>query len=115
MSLVIVTDKCYLTCEAINYINIQEYVGSNGLFDAKKSKKPVPDKDKIYEITIDFSPNPITSKNNINPDIYTEQLKFKIRGKTEAERAFKLVVNQIRDQIPDKFHINSLIEDFLTL
>ncbi len=114
MSLVIVTDKCYLICESVNFINIQESPNATSYsYSDKPKKKPKKGLD-IYEITIDFIPKPSTSRPG-GPDMSTDVLKFKVRGKKEAENAFKLIVNQIREQIPDKFYINKLMEDFLTI
>lgn len=114
MSLVIVTDKCYLICESVNFINLQESPASTSYSYSRKTKKNTKTSSNLYEITIDFTPKPTTSRPG-GPDVSTDVLKFKVRGKKEAENAFKLIVNQIREQIPDKFYINKLMEDFLTI
>jgi len=121
--LVIVTKQCYLICEGINYISVDEaeaddFLGSKSSRIAKaktrKQKKDLEDKTR-YKITIDFIPAQNNAANNNNRrhgDI--GQVSVDIVGKSLALELFQEMVKQIRDQMPDVLHLNNMVENFLT-
>jgi hypothetical protein len=130
MSLVIVTDKCYLLCESINYMSLNEgdsdtYYEEVKLKLRKSKGKIMPltssqrdqlENFRIYSLTIDFIPSPTanSSSSNSSRNSETATVSITLRGKAAAEALFSDVVGQIREQIPDHKFLNELAERFLT-
>lgn len=124
-NLVIVTKHCYLLCESINSISLEECDGQDEKWAPlpKKKKKMAlkPNKaiktDAIkntleYEITIDFiSSMAPTSGRNGGSD---RTLAIRIRGYDRALALYKDMVNQIREQLPDKLFLDKLCDKFFS-
>jgi hypothetical protein len=106
MSVVIVTKKCYLLCERVNNITLQEE-------SEHMSGQMLP----YWSINIDFDPIPLSTANNASFRGNREQdtvVVIKVGDKKNAYELFNLIVNQIREQIPDSLFLSSLVDKFLT-
>jgi hypothetical protein len=128
-NVVIVTRQCYLLCESINYIAInevdderkQEY--SSMTARRRKKKKTAKQKAalaaKQYNILIDFIPVNRTGVNfnspssNKNSDDSTT-VAITVTGRERCGELFNDMVSQIREQIPDQLFLDKLVEKFLT-
>ena len=115
--IVIVTKQCYLICEGINFISVDEvkqddYKASYG--SRPKTKKKKSEDDVMYEITIDFIPaanNSAANNSNRNRDLGS--VTINVLGRTRCLALFEDMVKQIRDQMPDVLWLNKLVENFL--
>jgi hypothetical protein len=134
-SIVIVTKQCYLLCESINYIAINEVNDDEdaavGFFDSPnkrgrkvKGRKKKPTKKQLdawkrqqYQIIIDFVP-----ANGINPNNSNQLRKsgsdsttvgIKVTGRDTCLDLFAHMVEQIREQIPDNKFLDDIVEKFI--
>jgi hypothetical protein len=132
-NIVIVSARCYLLAEAINWITIDEvdieheakdeYRASLRKSRSKKKKAsikkaPVTVADnKDYFITISFIPvgSPASSNNALKSSSsggYTS-VGFTVNGHKNALALYSDIVNQIREQLPDQLYLDKLVEKFL--
>ena len=132
-SIVIVTRQCYLLCESINYIAINEINDEEEravrMFDnVKKKKRPgaKPTKKQLeewrkqqFQIIIDFVP-----ANGVNPTNNsigkssrnggdTASVAIKVTGRDRCLDLFAHMVEQIREQIPDNKFLDDIVEKFI--
>jgi|SRR5579884_3846683 len=121
-SIVIVTNRCYLLCEAINHISVNEM--SNDCKEEeweRRRKKPK----KIskatrakqienapYQIQIDFIPTSRGPNANNGRDD-NACVSITVYGRSRAMALFGDMVAQIREQIPDQVFLDKLVENFL--
>jgi hypothetical protein len=131
-SVVIVTKQCYLLCEAINFIVINELEDDEGLTkflsrlrSKKKSKtKSKPPKSpklkdeyikliKPYQIIINFEPKGQPTHNQASTEAGT-QVAITVQGLERTIALFQEMVAQIREQIPDQMFLDKLVREFLT-
>lgn len=129
-SVVIVTRQCYLLCEAINYIVINEVEDDQPEWTSigKKKKKPVIGvalknayikERKPYQIVIDFIPTGGPQQNQNNNSLRkssnddSTKVAITVQGLERAVALFQDMVAQIREQIPDQVFLDKLVEKFL--
>jgi hypothetical protein len=127
-NIVIVTEQCYLLCEAINFIVINEVSDDedDSLFETKRSKarnkkvkKPVkPQVDnRRFNIIIDFIPTggaiPSQQLKKSGSTPGSAHVSIAIVGKDYCIKLFSHMVKQIREQIPDNRFLDSIVEEFL--
>lgn len=125
-SIVIVTKQCYLICEAINFIVINETDNNDhkNIFatakKARKAKKPTKAQlakfdNKQFQIVIDFVPvggvnnGPIKRSSNDE----STSVAINITGREQTLNLFTHMVEQIREQIPDHVFMDKMVDDFL--
>ena len=138
-NIVIITKQCYLLCEAINYIAVNEVRDDDAMdaFDrvmrkraARKSgrkrslapKKPTALERRIaettqYQIIIDFIPvagkhSPNIKSNGVTPE--SASVGFTVTGRKTCLELFSHMVEQLREQIPDHMYLDKLVEKFLS-
>lgn len=120
-SIIIVTKQCYLVCEGINHISINE--------DSQDCAKEAPPRKKKskkltraqtakklevapYRIIIDFIPtqgsNPVQSSHRNSSESSSVQLT--VHGRTRTLELFNDMVEQIREQLPDHVWLDKLVE-----
>jgi hypothetical protein len=122
-SIVIVTKQCYLLCDTINYIAINEVKEEDykaGLFDPprRKTKKKLTRKQieamelEKFQIVIDFVPagGPNPNSRNSNGG---QTVGINVTGRQRCLELFSHMVKQIREQIPDHRFLDSIVESFL--
>ena len=124
-SIVIVTKHCYLLCETINYIAINE-VEEHDLdlrFFEKRKRGKKPTKKQVdawkkeqFQIIIDFVPaNGVNPQNTThhNGNGNTTAVVIRISGREKCLSLFSHMVEQIREQIPDNKFLDDIVEKFL--
>jgi hypothetical protein len=124
-AIVIVTQQCYLLCEAINYIAINE-VDENeerklSIFEnSKKKGKKLTKKQREtlakqqYQIIIDFVPaNGVTLNQNSRNNTNTATVAIRVTGRDKCLGLFSHMVEQIREQIPDNKFLDEIVNKFL--
>lgn len=128
-SIVIVTRQCYLVCESINYISVHEVDEEDkaeSLFYSppppkKYRKKPTAkqqllDKLKraaqLYQIQIDFVPTQGNNSNNSRNNNGNSSVTITVRGYDRCLDLFGEMINQIREQQPDKLFLDKMVEKF---
>lgn len=132
-SIVIVTKQCYLICEAINYIAVNEIRDSdaeNALKNYGVNKRKVKKKtmnlrervkyhktEQLHKITIDFIAAPTHSGPNAprngGTGSETSSVDITVRGNDRCMALYNSMVNQIREQMPDQVYLDNLIDKFL--
>jgi hypothetical protein len=123
-NIVIVTKQCYLLCEAINYIVINEIDEKDddrkltSFMDKPKRGKKKPTKKQIeeqYQIVIDFIP--VNGANlaglSKHPSNNTACVAIKVSGRERCLSLFSHMVEQIREQIPDNKFLDEIVSKFL--
>lgn len=120
--IVIVTNKCYLIAEAINYITIDEVEKEKeDIFSSKsrrkrtKTAKALAKKKReelsFYEITVDYVPAQAGSNVNNRRDL--SSVAITVQGLINARTLFSDMVGQIREQLPDHLFLDKLVQRFL--
>jgi hypothetical protein len=136
-SIVIVTRQCYLLCESINYIVINEAEDDTAVSvwldkpkknrRTKKIPKSLKQKNdyinyiKPYQIHIDFIPTGGVQPNGnsgngslrTSKSDTTTRVSITVQGLERCAALFQEMVAQIREQIPDQVFLDKLIEKFL--
>lgn len=128
-SIVIVTNQCYLLCDAINYIAIREIYEDQEeddrlILNRRKRKRKLTQKQKmmqklkketqLYEISIDFvSTNNGNAQSNSRHGGPDNSLTIVVRGYDNCLTLYKDMVDQIREQLPDKVFLDKLVDRFL--
>jgi hypothetical protein len=128
-NIVIVTQQCYLLCEAINYIAINEIDESDerklSFFNkptGKKGKKPTKRqleewRRQQFQIVIDFVPaagvTPSSSGLSKHNSGNTATVAIKVSGRDHVLALFSHMVEQIREQIPDNKFLDDIVSKFL--
>ena len=124
MSLVIITKRCFLVCERVTSIIIEE---SNN-FEKEKiqessrrfnflKKKIKETKLDEWVICVNYIPESVNaSSGKIYPSGSKEEktLELLITGKREAFALFNEMVHEIREQNPDLLYLDKLIEKMLS-
>jgi hypothetical protein len=130
---VIVTRQCYLVAESINHISVHEMDEedkADSLFYVpptrknRRRRKLTPKQElleklkraaQLYQININFTPlqsspqNGISKHNNGN-----DSVTITVRGYDRALELYHDMINQIREQIPDRLWLDKLVESFFT-
>ena len=106
MALVIVTKKCYISCEKINHITLQEEVEE---INVRHEPFAIP----YWNIVIDFDPLS-TPNTNLNSRREDRLVSIKVGDLETAYVLFHDIVNQIREQMPDQLFLDKMVEKFLT-
>jgi len=125
-SIVIVTQQCYLLCESINYIAINEvqdeddglsFIRPKRTRRTKKSTKAQIEawKKQQFQIIIDFIPvGSISQNNNISRNnSNTTSVNIRVTGRDRCLDLFAHMVQQIREQIPDNKFLDEIVEKFI--
>lgn len=121
-NLVIVTSRCYLICNAINYIAVNECSDDDESFEKlsarvknkKKPSKTAIDEIRLYKVQIHFElANSGQNTNNSRHSDSTGAVEIQVRGKRLVEELFGSIVQQIREQLPDQKFLDQLVEKFL--
>ena len=118
--IVLVTDHCYLQCQSVNSIIINEPDGSDDdgrLFILRKrkkksAKKKVTPKQK-YQICIDFVPVAVSNVNGSGRNDFSVTVTVSIMGHEACLKLFGELCHQIREQLPDHLFLNQLVDRFL--
>ena len=126
MSLVIVTKHCYLLCEKVNYITIEE--GRDRLeeeepslrrlslidkfFPRKTEQQLSPRIEKYWSINLSYVPDNGTASNS-RMQREEGNVSIRVYEKTEAFHLYKEIVSEIRDQCPDLLYLDKLIDSVL--
>lgn len=122
-NLVIVSSHCYLLCEAINHITLDDcdnesYDKVEYLTKSKKSgrsgklskKKEMLNLKKWCKITLNYVPA-TKSQNSRGDDI--RSVEILIQGKEIANTLYKEIISQIREQMPDQLFLDKLVDNIL--
>lgn len=112
-SIVIVTDHCYLSCENINHVRMEELHLTDERWTYNKKTLQVSDSAKHYQISIDFDPV-VTNNTSHKQRNCSEVVKVIITGKKNAHSVYREIIHQIREQTPDKLYLDKLVDKFFT-
>ncbi len=135
-SIVIITKQCYLLCDAINYIVINEVEEDDKnqvrMFlnrPSKRGRKAKPKKltkkqldlinGRQFQIIIDFIPVGNSNNNSGNNSMTrksgseTTTVAITVTGRDKCLELFSHMVEQIREQIPDHMFLDRIVERFL--
>jgi len=129
-NIVIVSNHCYLLAQAINSIHIDISEIDNSLLRdenpsrmVKKGNKKKKNKAQLsleefnektkalntYNIIINYMP----VNNNTNSLRDEASVQFCVMGYNETVNAYREIVRQIREQIPDQMFLNELVDKLL--
>ena len=132
-NIILVTKQCYLLCESINYIAVHE-MDEEDKADSllytppvkRKSRKKLTPKQQLleklkraaqlYQITIDFVPVPnvVASNGNSRSNSGTTSVDITVRGYERCIELYMEMIQQIREQQPDKLFLDKMVEKFFT-
>lgn len=136
-NIVIVSSRCYLLCESINWISIDiqgdtldddgDIVFEESLSTRRKNKKTKVSKRKtlsaekerlnklnntFYKISVNFVPVNGGGNQMSRPDV--RQVDVLVRGHDKAMSTYHEMVTQIREQLPDQMFLDKLVEKLLS-
>ena len=103
--MLIVTDKCYIEAESIQHVTISV---EENYRELKRGKlKTIP----YYQIHVHYTKLP-----NANGGLGREEQRFEIScgsSLKNANKLYKEIIHQIREQKPDKDYMDKLIQEHL--
>lgn len=129
-NIILVTRQCYLLCDSINHISVHEMDEEDkeeSLFyvppkKKKGRKKPTPkqvllDKLKraaqLYQISINFTPVTPNQSNSLkHSSSGNEHVNITVRGYDRCIELYMEMIQQIREQQPDKLFLDKMVEKF---
>jgi hypothetical protein len=106
MPIIIVTNRCFLSAE-----RIMSMVMHDDTEEPRRNKTPISDDKRSYRLEMHYYPMN-TGGSGYNPERVVA-LQVSMTGKQEADRLFRDVVDQIREQSPDEMFLNKLFEKHL--
>ena len=110
--MVIVTKNQYLLCEKIQHIIMNEQVQYQNY---QKGGKTYAKKEYVYDIQIMYLPEGASAHNggNVSQHDYMH-CQVRIRGKVDAYKVYKDLIQQVRESMPDKLFLDKAMENLLT-
>lgn len=128
--IVIVTEKCYLVCESINFITIDEveedcakesapYPYSSSRRRKKKASKLTREEriqNARYKIVINFVPLARSGQGSPTSKNYGDNsaVGIVVYGRSRCLQLFGSIVEQIREQMPDQIFLDKLVERLIS-
>ncbi len=120
MAFHIVTDKCFLACEKVVSVVIEEDFTAvrklKSSVDKLKAKKPKANQTENQGpvvIVISYYPV-ITGSGYGNGDRVVHELEITVSGKKEANRLFRDIIKEVREQHPNEGYLDSLVDRVLS-
>jgi len=130
MAFHIVTNRCFLACEKVTSIVLEELAPELQKKTVRKSKsknkkakvteKAVPVAMAQFAITISYYPlstNIIHTGNGFSSGSsrsdQENSLEIRIKGKEEANRLYKEIVKEVQEQHPSEAYLDKLVGDLL--
>lgn len=115
MPLVIVTKQCYLVCEKVTFITLEERMSENNAksewWVKKKKEKPRTE----WVITIDYVPELTQSQvqHARHSSSDNNAVEVRVFNREDAFHLYKEIVTEIREQCPDLLYLDKLIDKVL--
>lgn len=109
MSIVIVTKNQYLLCQRIHHIVLNELHDYSDV--RNKAGRMVSVRENSYNINIIYTPEATNSHNTREE---RHDCNVTIKGKVDAYRVYKDLIQQIREQMPDQKFLDKALESLLT-
>lgn len=103
MSFHIVTDRCFLTCEKIVAVVIEE------IFEEKKTKVKKTPKKVLDYCTISITYTPSSTKNYDGQNC----LELRVTEKAKAMSLYTEIVRQVQEQFPNDVFLDKLVNKML--
>lgn len=107
MPVIIVTKKCYLQCESVRHITIQEEFEEVVSEDGSGTIIP------HWEIVVYFQILGGAKTTAFGGATDESSVMIKVGDREAAYKLFTEIVSQIRDQMPDQLYLDRLVKDFL--
>ena len=123
-ALVIVTDQCYLICESINFITVNDRQDQDRdsiwstshknkrKFRSLKEKRRFIDDEATYSIVINFIPE-VKGAGVLSKKDTAEEVNISVKGRKNCLSLYKEMVSQIREQLPDQLYLDKMVEKIL--
>jgi hypothetical protein len=124
MAFHVVTDRCFLVCEKVTSVVIEEVEQVRPVKRKRKPRKPgkrvikpaPPPPPVWFNIKISYYPvtNPRQSQyNNQNP-LEEFELNLSVEGKDEATKLYRRIIKEVQEQHPNEGYLDKLMDDLLT-
>ncbi len=108
MSFHIVTDRCFLTCEKVVAIVIEDALPEEELETKSKSKKSKK-QEPLYS-TISITYKPINSNSSYDGE---NLLEVRISEKAKALAIYSEIIRQVQEQYPSDVFLDKLVNNML--
>lgn len=123
MAFHIVTDKCFLACEKVTSVTLQELAPDKPLPKAKKKlpkgfskaktkTKPVKEIPKEYTLIITYYPIAL-GQNNYNGEPNEFTLDITVYGKEAANKLYAEIIKEVQEQHPNDGYLDKLVNELL--
>lgn len=124
MAFHIVTDKCFLVCEKVTSVTLQEVVPDKakprrrkklpkGYHQGGKAKaKPIKEPPKEYALTISYYPVAVGT-NNYSGEPNEFALDLTVYGKTAAHKLYAQIIKEVQEQHPNEGYLDKLVSELL--
>ena len=99
--MIIVTRRCFVVAERINYVSIEE---ENEGTRAKPRVK--------YQVIVHYVP--VSNPNGSNSRSDTESCSVYTYNKKVAETIYRDIVSQYREQNPDSLYLDKIVQNLLS-
>lgn len=125
----IVTNRCFLACDKVNSIVIEELITERQLPPRRKAKrrkskktgtqlkkKPVPpieEEPRQFVITIGYYPSSLQGQQNNRGDPSEYSLDLRVNGKKEAYALYGEIVKEVQEQHPGEGYLDTLVSKML--
>jgi hypothetical protein len=122
MAFHIVTKNCFLVCEKVTSVILEE-VFPDGKPVRKTKKKPGPKKkeseeDKQFSINIAYYPvntsRSQSSSYNSSSGAEEQSVEFRIIGRKEATALFNEIIKEVQEQHPNEAYLDKLVTKILS-
>lgn len=128
MAFHIVTDRCFLVCEKVTSVILEEIERERpavkrrrkprkaGKKLVRKTVVPAPPLPLLFNIKISYYPvcNPRNTSYSSNNPLEEYELNLNIEGKEKAFKLYTRIIKEVQDQHPNETYLDKLIDEMLT-
>lgn len=108
--MVIVTQNQYILAQKINHITMDENIDHQEVRSNNGRYRTITD--RYYQITVIYTPesSQASNSNQLSRDPELRECSVILRGAMNAHLAFKDLIRQIREQMPDQLYLDTALE-----
>ncbi len=109
MAFHIVTSKCFLVCDKVTSVTLEETFGQKPKLVKKKKgqKKAAKSKTPVKEYTIAITYYPVSMANSRNDGEST--LEVRVTGKEMATKLYGEIIREVQEQHPNEAYLDKLV------
>ena len=121
MAFHIVTNRCFLACEKVTSVVLEQVIGEKPdrlktLFKTtkKKGKKKKVAVKKVAEpmfcISISYYPLALTQQQRNSGDPQENTMEVRVAGEAKANKLYQEIIREVEEQHPNEGYLNKLVD-----